>query len=84
MSEPDDQACTISAVAHEGLAVVMADGSRGHLAVVDANGNLIASGSGIEAAVWDAAIHAYRNFLMGMGHLRELRQPKADSGTKAA
>ncbi|WP_363800052.1 hypothetical protein ABU614_08555 [Lysobacter firmicutimachus] len=79
--EPDSQpACLITAVSYEGLSVRTNDGRRATLAVVDADGRVIASGRDVEHAAWEAAVKAYRDFLVGQGHLRTLVKPasKAD------
>ena len=59
---------SISAVAHEGLTVQTADGQRATLAVIDTDGNVIADDVAREA--WSVAVHAYKAFLEGSGHLR--------------
>ncbi|OXI45295.1 hypothetical protein CFB49_09775 [Burkholderia sp. AU17457] len=65
----------ITAVSYEGLSVSTPTGEAGTLAVVDQNGNVIEAGPAVARAVWDVAIAAYRNFLMGTGHLRVLTKP---------
>ncbi|HEM7897008.1 TPA: hypothetical protein U2L33_001040 [Burkholderia cenocepacia] len=65
----------ITAVSYEGLSVSTPTGEAATLAVVDQNGNVIDAGPAVTRAVWDVAIAAYRNFLMGTGHLRVLTKP---------
>lgn len=65
----------ITAVSYEGLRVSTPTGEAATLAVVDQNGNVIDVGPAVTRAVWDVAIAAYRNFLMGTGHLRVLTKP---------
>ena len=73
-------ACTLSAVIHEGFTATLPNGQTGHLAVIDAKGNVIAAGKDIENAAWEVAIETYRNFLQGQGHLRTLRAPEPANG----
>jgi len=68
-------ACTISAIGYDGLSVTTADGRPAMLAVIDSDGNIVASGAGVQAAAWEASIKAYRNFLIGSGHLRVQTKP---------
>lgn len=63
----------ISAVAHAGITVNLADGRNATLAVVDENGNVIADDVAREA--WSVAVHAYRAFLTGTGHLKVHSSP---------
>lgn len=72
--------CTISAVSYAGLSVTTNDGQSATLAVIDGTGRVIASGLEIEQAAWKAAVLAYRNFLMGEGHLRVLAPPVQQGG----
>lgn len=65
----------ITAVSYEGLSVSTPTGEAATLAVVDQNGNIIDAGPAVARVVWDVAIAAYRNFLMGAGHLRVLTKP---------
>lgn len=73
----------ISAVTHEGLSVTTADGRRAHLAVLDADGNVVAAGEAIERAAFEAAVLAYRNFLQGHGHLRVQTRPPGKASQAA-
>ncbi|AIO49743.1 putative bcep22gp07 [Burkholderia cepacia] len=66
---------TISAVSFQGLSIVTPDGNPATLAVVDQNGKIVEAGPSVMRAVWDVAIRAYRNFLIGNGHLRVLAKP---------
>jgi hypothetical protein len=59
---------TLSATAHEGITVRTSDGRPAALAVIDADGNVVAGDVASEA--WAVAVHAYRQFLQGTGHLR--------------
>lgn len=66
---------TISAVSFEGLSVTGPDGAPATLAIIDSNGRIIESGPSVMDAAWKVAIKAYRNFLIGNGHLRVLTKP---------
>jgi hypothetical protein len=68
-------ASTISAVSFEGLSVTTPDGEPATLAIVDRDGRIVESGPGVVDAVWRTSITAYRNFLIGHGHLRVLTKP---------
>ncbi|MBR8234208.1 MULTISPECIES: hypothetical protein [unclassified Burkholderia] len=57
------------------LSVVVPEGNLATLAVVDQNGKIVEAGPSMMRAVWDIAISAYRNFLIGNGHLRVLSKP---------
>lgn len=65
----------ISAVVFEGITVTDGAGNPAMLAVVDDRGNVLASGPDVAAAAWHASIEAYRNHLIGKGHLRVMREP---------
>ncbi|MBB2918286.1 hypothetical protein [Cupriavidus alkaliphilus] len=67
--------CAISAVSFQGLTVTTADGRPAKLAVIDADGNVLDAGRDVENAAFKVAVEAYRNFLMGSGHLRVLAKP---------
>ncbi|MDR6392274.1 hypothetical protein [Paraburkholderia phenoliruptrix] len=60
----------ISAFSYAGFCVTTPNGEPAMLAVVDKDGNVIESGADVAIAAWNVAIHAYRNFLQGAGHLR--------------
>ncbi|UZW62712.1 hypothetical protein [Lysobacter enzymogenes] len=68
--------CLITAVIYEGLSAQTIDGRRATLAVIDSDGNVIASGHSVESAAWEAAVKAYRDYLMGKGHIRTLVKPE--------
>lgn len=74
-TEPSVPPVIFSATSHEGLSVTTADGKPASLAVVDCSGGVIAVGQEVSAAAYEASIRSYRNFLMGSGHLRVLKQP---------
>jgi len=67
----------ISAVVFEGITVVGADGRPASLAVLDADGRVLAAGPAVAKAAWEASVLAYRNFLIGEGHMRVLQKPGA-------
>ncbi|KWD07492.1 hypothetical protein WM34_19935 [Burkholderia ubonensis] len=71
---------TISAVSFQGLRITTPDGESATLAVIDKQGRIIDSGPNVMWAVWEVAIRAYRNFLMGIGHLRALSKPTTAKG----
>jgi len=64
----------VSAVVFEGITVTDGQGGPAELAVVDMQGRVLASGPAIAAAAWEASVEAYRNHLMGTGHLRALKR----------
>lgn len=66
---------TISALSYEGLSVIAADGRPAKFAIIDDDGNVIAAGKEIADAAWQASVNAYRQFLIGNGHLRILTKP---------
>lgn len=72
---PSALSSAITAVSYEGLSVSTPTGEAATLAVVDQSGNVIDAGPDVARVVWDVAIAAYRNFLMGTGHLRVLSKP---------
>ena len=72
---PSALSSAITAVSYEGLSVSTSTGEAAALAVIDRNGRIIDAGPAVARAVWDVAIAAYRNFLMGTGHLRVLTKP---------
>lgn len=59
----------ISAVAHEGLTVTI-DGRPGRLAIVDAEGRVIAAGNQVAREAEAVAVNSYRHALQLQGHLR--------------
>lgn len=65
----------ISAISYEGVTAVTADGKPARFALLDEDGNVIAAGKEIADAAWQASVNAYRQFLMGQGHLRILTKP---------
>lgn len=67
--------CTLSAVSYAGLSAATPDGRPAKLAVVDHEGKIIADGPEVAQAAWEVCVNAYRNFLMGNGHLRVLSGP---------
>lgn len=69
MRKPSNTEPIIEATASGGLTVTLPDGRRAKLAVVDDNGNVIAS-EGVTRQAFDASCRAYRNFLQGNGHIR--------------
>jgi len=67
--------CDISAVIHEGLTAHTGDGRPARLAVVDENGRIVAAGDDVARQAWNAAINSYRQFMIGMGHIRVHTKP---------
>lgn len=59
----------ISAVSHEGLTVTV-DGRPGALAIIDADGHIVASGKAVAREAEAVALNCYRKFLTGEGYLR--------------
>jgi hypothetical protein len=64
----------ISAVAHEGLSVTI-DGKPARLAIIDADGQVVAAGPQVAREAEAVAVNNYRSFLKGTGHLRVLSKP---------
>lgn len=64
----------ISAVAHEGLSV-MVDGKPARLAIITDDGHIIASGKEVAREAEAVSLNSYRNFLKAQGHLRVLSVP---------
>ena len=65
---------TISAVAHEDLTVLV-DGEPAQLAVIDAEGKIVASGPAVAREARAVAVNCYRGFLEGTGRLRVHSKP---------
>lgn len=59
----------IRAKVDEGVSLVTTDGTPLHLAIVDANGNVLSSGAEVSAAVFRASLKAYDEFWQGNGHM---------------
>lgn len=57
------------ATSHEGL-LVDVDGKRARLAVIDADGKVIAAGAEVAREAEAVALNNYRNTLKGQGFLR--------------
>ena len=64
----------ISAQSHTGLKVTV-HGKPALLAIVTANGEVIAVGDLVAKEAEAVAINAYRNFLAGKGHLKVYSRP---------
>lgn len=74
----------ISAVAHQGLSVKTRDGETAQLAIIDAAGNVIATGRAVEREAFNVSIACYKNFLIGQGHLRVFSGKTPEIDGKAA
>lgn len=68
------QGVVITAVAHEGLSVLV-DGKPGRLAIVDEAGNVITASPMVAREAEAVALNSYRNFLQAKGHLRVHSKP---------
>ncbi|AXK71668.1 hypothetical protein DWG18_04760 [Lysobacter sp. TY2-98] len=68
---------TIAARCYDGLTAFTAEGAPATFALLDARGNVIASGGRVAEAAYAASINAYREFLKGQGHMRVLTPPGA-------
>ena len=75
----------ISAVSHEGLTVTV-DGKPAQMAIITADGTVVAMGATVAKEAEAVAINSYRNMLQGQGYLRVLSKPitPANDGTAAA
>ena len=69
----------ISTVAHEGLRITTRDGQPARLAILDANGAIIAEGEDVAAEVRAVSVNGYRAFLKGQGHLRVFNVAEAEN-----
>lgn len=68
-SDPDKEGVFITAVAHEGLSVLV-NGRPGRLAILDEAGNVVASGPRVAREAEAVAINSYRDRLIASGRLR--------------
>lgn len=64
----------ISAVAHEGLTVLV-DGKPARLAVITDDGQIVAAGPDVAREARAVSINCYRQVMQGQGHLRVLSKP---------
>lgn len=64
----------ISAVAHEGLKVLV-DGKHAQLAIVTDDGQIIAVGDEVAREARAVSVNCYRQFLQGTGRLRVHSKP---------
>ena len=64
----------ITAVSHEGLSVLV-DGQPGQLAIIDANGKIVAAGLAVAREAEAVAINSFKNVLQGQGFLRVIGSP---------
>lgn len=64
----------ISSVSHEGLRVLV-NGKPGRLAIINDDGQVVASGDQVAREAEAVAVNAYRGFLQGKGFLRILSKP---------
>ena len=62
------------ATSHEGL-LVDVDGKRARLAIIDADGKVIAAGAEVAREAEAVALNNYRNTLKGQGFLRTYGNP---------
>lgn len=72
----------VSAVGHEGLSVTV-NGQPGRLAIVDAQGRIVAAGDQVATEVEAVAVNSYRAVLKGKGFLRVLSNPIQQEGATA-
>lgn len=68
------QGVVITAVAHEGLTVLV-DGKPARLAIVDDAGQVITASPLVAREAEAVALNSYRNLLQAKGHLRVVSQP---------
>jgi hypothetical protein len=64
----------IHAVAHEGLRVTV-DGAPAQLAIVTADGRIVALGQEVADEAENVSVNSYRAFLLGRGHVRLMGKP---------
>lgn len=63
----------ITAQVKDGCTFQTSDGKPLHLAVIDGNGNVLASGAVVAKAVFAAAVKSYEDFWLGNGGLISLK-----------
>jgi len=68
------QGVLITAVAHEGLSVLV-DLKPGRLAIVDEDGHVVTASPLVAREAEAVALNSYRQMLKGQGHLRVLSKP---------
>lgn len=73
---------TISAVCFEGLTATTIDGKPAKLAIIDERGNVIECGEIVAKEAWNVTLACYKNFLVGMGHLRVHTSPTGQTQFK--
>lgn len=66
---PQLNAARISATISKGFSATTTEGKPAHLAIVDADGKIIESGTAVAWAAWRVCIEAQENFWEGQGHL---------------
>lgn len=71
----------ISAVIHQGLTIRLRDGRMGRLAIVDEAGQIVDDTPEVAKEAWFVSIAAYKNFLIGKGHLRVRSGPVPQIGS---
>lgn len=62
----------INAKVDQGISISTPEGEPLSLAVVDQQGNILATGGSVTKAVFNAAVKAYDDFWQGNGHLTTL------------
>lgn len=67
--------CDVCADAGHGLSVTTADGRPASFAIIDEDGRVITAGADVAQQAWDAVVGAYRNFLIGKGHIKVHTKP---------
>ncbi|QDQ27676.1 hypothetical protein FNU76_15695 [Chitinimonas arctica] len=73
------QTSVISGVVHEGLSVTLRDGRKGRLAIVDEDGQIVEAGPAVAREAWNVTVSAYKNFMIGLGHIRIYSSPTGRS-----
>lgn len=68
----------LSGTAHEGLSIT-AHGQPAQLAVVTADGHILAVGQQVTDEVEAAAINLYQRWAIGQGHIRVIEAPIASA-----
>lgn len=62
-------AATITGTIHSGLTLATTDGRKARLAIIDEDGNILASGRPVERECWNVVLQVHSNFLAGRGYL---------------
>ena len=74
----------IDGTATKGLLITTRDGKPAMLAIIDADGNILESGTSVADEALAVSVNIYQGFLMGNGHLCVLTHPPGEAKKAAA